>query len=233
MVRVGAVLLAPVDVRVIAATNKDIPELIQQNRFRSDLFYRLNVLPLYIPPLAERKEDIPLLIDYFRQKLRADFTLTEQAEAQLLAYPFPGNVRELRNCVEYLSNLGLREIRPSDLPPYILYQRHALPEAGPAQSAGGEGRGSPEAGPITAEQALILRAVAAMNLSGIGAGRRSIHTYLLQHQTPRSESSVRQVLASLSELELVRIGRGRGGVRLTEQGCETLREINASPPFAI
>ena len=228
VVRVGGDLVIPVDVRVIAATNKDIPELIRQNRFRSDLFYRLNVLPLYIPPLSARREDIPLLIDYFKQKLKADFTLTEQAKEQLLAYPFPGNVRELRNCVEYLSNLGLREIRPSDLPPYILYQTPGSTDIGSGPPPLALERSRSEAAPITSEQALILRAVASLNLSGLGAGRRSICAYLLQHHTPRPESSVRQALASLSELELVHIGRGRGGVRLTEQGRETLRDMDMS-----
>ena len=231
VVRVGGDLVIPVDVRVIAATNKDIPELIRQNRFRSDLFYRLNVLPLYIPPLVERKEDIPLLIDYFKQKLKADFTLTEQAEERLLAYSFPGNVRELRNCMEYLSNLGLREIRPSDLPSYILYQSQAPVEVVPGQPSFVPAHSALQTDTITAEQTLILRAVAAMNLSGIGAGRRSIHTYLLQHQTPRPESSIRQVLASLSELGLVHIGRGRGGVRLTELGRKKLRGMDMSSLF--
>ncbi|MFQ8761158.1 MAG: sigma 54-interacting transcriptional regulator [Intestinimonas sp.] len=101
MVRVGGDLVIPVDVRVIAATNQDIPQMIRSKEFRSDLFYRLNVLPLYIPPLAERKEDIPLLIASFQQRLKVSFTLSSAARHQILSYsPFPAISA---NCATVLS----------------------------------------------------------------------------------------------------------------------------------
>jgi Nif-specific regulatory protein len=91
--------------RIIAATNKDIEKEVQEKRFRADLFYRLNVLPVYIPPLRERKEDIPLLADYFLSKFKMETKkqikgFTKEAMDLLLSYSWPGNVRELENAIE-------------------------------------------------------------------------------------------------------------------------------------
>src|SRR4249919_2281062 len=94
-----------VDVRVIAATNQDLPEMVQQRAFRADLFYRLNVFPIRVPPLRERIDDIPLLIAHFVRRF-ADRQgkhikeVSDQAIAALKAYAWPGNVRELQNVIE-------------------------------------------------------------------------------------------------------------------------------------
>ena len=213
IVRVGGDMIIPVDVRVIAATNKDIPHMVRQREFRSDLFYRLNVLPLHIPPLSERREDILPLIVHFQQDLGVSFRLSPEAEEKIMAYSFPGNVRELHNCVEYLSNLGLSEIRAADLPPYLQETRHD-PQPVPWREHGG----LPSEPQKQAEYLRVLRAVSEINGIGSGAGRRSIHTYLAHQNIYVSEAAIRKILLELSGLELVRIGRGRGGIHLTEQG---------------
>ncbi len=102
---VGATHPVHVDVRVIAATNKDLEEEIARGNFREDLFYRLNVIPFFVPPLRDRKEDIPLLVKEFlaefgQQYGRKHVDITEDALAALRQYNWPGNVRELRNLVE-------------------------------------------------------------------------------------------------------------------------------------
>jgi PAS domain S-box-containing protein len=110
------------DVRVVAATNKHLEDLVEQGRFRDDLYYRLNVVRLTLPPLARRKEDIPLLLDHFIGRLNArkgkDIVgVSEEALAILLAHDYPGNIRELRNFIEHafvLCPSGL--IRPEHLP---------------------------------------------------------------------------------------------------------------------
>ncbi|MGE5702660.1 MAG: sigma-54 interaction domain-containing protein [Clostridia bacterium] len=102
--RVGGVKKIEVDVRVIAATNKVLPTLIRQQRFREDLFYRLNVVPLEIPPLRERKEDIPLLTHYFLDKFNLKYKKSRRISAQSLErftkHNWPGNIRELENLIE-------------------------------------------------------------------------------------------------------------------------------------
>jgi two-component system, NtrC family, nitrogen regulation response regulator NtrX len=102
---VGASHPVHVDVRVIAATNKDLEEEIARGNFREDLFYRLNVIPFFVPPLRDRKEDIPLLVKEFLQQFGAEYgrphvEMTDDALAALKQYHWPGNVRELRNLVE-------------------------------------------------------------------------------------------------------------------------------------
>ncbi len=103
--RLGSERPLTVDVRIIAATVRDLSRDVEEKKFREDLYYRLNVLPLYLPPLRERKEDIPLLVDHFIHKfneqhgLRTD-GVTEEALVRLLNYSWPGNVRELENALE-------------------------------------------------------------------------------------------------------------------------------------
>lgn len=103
--RVGGVKTIPVDVRVIAATNKDIERAVSEGTFREDLYYRLNVFPLRIPPLRERTEDIPLLVDFFAKKYCAEMKtgrkeVSGQVLSLLMASPWKGNVRELENAIE-------------------------------------------------------------------------------------------------------------------------------------
>jgi two-component system nitrogen regulation response regulator NtrX len=119
--RVGGSKAIDVDVRVIAATNKDLQEEIGEGRFREDLFYRLNVVPIHIPPLRERREDIPMLIQHFAQRMAgttrvAAKVFTDEAVHHLAALEWPGNVRELRNTVERLLILSTgSDVRASDV----------------------------------------------------------------------------------------------------------------------
>jgi len=104
VVRVGEAKPVPVDVRIIAATNADLETLILAGKFRKDLYYRLNVLPIVIPPLAERKEDVPLLAEYYINRMSQDYNrlgamLSAEAQATLQEYQWPGNVRELKNVI--------------------------------------------------------------------------------------------------------------------------------------
>ena len=122
-----------VDVRVLAASNQDLKELIALGRFREDLYYRLNVIPIEVPPLRRRKEDIPALVGHFIALFSAENgkrpkTISVEALAYFLSYDWPGNVRELRNMVERLVIMAPRDvIGPEDLPPPL------RPKEGPAE----------------------------------------------------------------------------------------------------
>jgi two-component system response regulator HydG len=118
--RVGESTSIKVDVRVIAATNQDLRRAIAEKRFREDLFYRLNVVPLRIPPLRERREDVPLLATHFlaryNQRAGTDKVLGADAVARLKLHEWPGNVRELENMIEQAASLSLgREISAADI----------------------------------------------------------------------------------------------------------------------
>lgn len=136
--RVGGMKTITVDVRVIAATNQDLEAAVDAKRFRHDLFYRLNVIPLTIPPLRERRSDIPLLIDSFLQRFnQAQHTairgIAPDALAHLMRYRWPGNIRELENLIERVVVLKKEgEIETSDLPDKIL------------RSLAGDGQSTPE-----------------------------------------------------------------------------------------
>ncbi|HET9064486.1 MAG TPA: sigma-54 dependent transcriptional regulator [Gemmatimonadales bacterium] len=114
VIPVGATEAIPVDVRIIAATNRDLEEEVRRGNFRSDLFYRLNVIPLDLPPLRDRRDDLILLIDYFLQELAGEGeepkALAAEAMDAVMVYEWPGNVRELQNALEHavvLSNGSL------------------------------------------------------------------------------------------------------------------------------
>ena len=121
--RVGGTRSIQVDVRVVAATNRDLPRMVHAGQFREDLYYRLSVIHTIVPPLRERPEDIPVLAEYFLARFRSQVPrriagFTPQTIRALMAHPWPGNVRELRNAVERAIVLGDGEwIQPSDLPP--------------------------------------------------------------------------------------------------------------------
>ena len=118
---VGANVEAPVDVRILSATHKNLAQMVEEGRFRQDLFYRINVIELIVPPLRERRGDIPMLAHGVLARLAADLDgtpprLTEEAVAELTEYPFPGNVRELENVLERALALSDgSEITPDDL----------------------------------------------------------------------------------------------------------------------
>jgi two-component system, NtrC family, response regulator AtoC len=144
--RVGGTRPIDVDVRVIAATNRDLAGAVKEGRFREDLYYRLNVIPIALPPLRERKEDIPVLAKYFLKRFAAEtkkdvMDITKETESGLISYSWPGNVRELANVIERAVVLGqAMNLTPSDLPLSIssngaespandLSYRHALEAA--------------------------------------------------------------------------------------------------------
>ena len=121
--KLGGTGTIPINVRVIAATNKNLEELIKEGKYREDLFYRLNVIPCKMTPLRERKEDIPLLLEYFLNKYNNSLAknikgYTMEAEKTLVNYRWKGNVRELQNVVEYMVNMSAEE--------YLIYENIPL-----------------------------------------------------------------------------------------------------------
>src|SRR4029450_10503331 len=128
--RVGDSHTIKIDVRVVAATHSDLAKMVAEGTFREDLFYRLNVLPVQLPPLRERRDDIPLLVQHFFQRLAQDsgrtgMTVSQEAMRRLMAYRWPGNVRQLENTVEraLAFTQGRSVIDVQDLPPEI--QNHS------------------------------------------------------------------------------------------------------------
>jgi DNA-binding NtrC family response regulator len=134
--RVGGTELIPVDLRIIAATNRDLEMAVREGRFREDLYYRIKVVPITLPPLRDRKEDIPGLVQYFihrfaRESKREISQISDEALAKLVSYDWPGNVRELANVIERAVVIGQPPvIQQEDLPLEILAARAQQAESG-------------------------------------------------------------------------------------------------------
>lgn len=119
--RIGSTKPIPIDVRIITASKADLKELVNSGTFRADLFYRINVMPIRIPPLRDRRDDIPLLIEYFLKHFKPEKTFKVSSEAlkSMINYSWPGNVRELKNVVQRIALFADTEIKLSDLPQEI------------------------------------------------------------------------------------------------------------------
>lgn len=145
---VGSLQRIRVDFRVIAATNRDLQREVAAGRFREDLFHRLNVVRLTIPPLRERKEDIPLLIERFLEQAPERYTLSYDATEALISYDWPGNIRELQNCLERMMSLNSGPLLHfADLPSSVV--NHARVGAGVASAMAVGGN------PVTTPQAVV------------------------------------------------------------------------------
>ena len=158
--RVGATQSREVDVRILAATHRDLQEMVDSGAFRLDLYYRLNVIPLSIPPLRERSECIlPVLrhyVELYSQRLGVRRRLSRAATDALLAYPWPGNVRELMNLCERLVVMSDTEVIDlADLPPHVVSGASAAPEAA---TAAWDGETTLEEAVLRTERAVLLRA---------------------------------------------------------------------------
>ena len=177
--KVGGERSATVNVRVISATNKDLKKEVQRNNFREDLYYRLNVIPIHIPPLRERKTDIPLLVNHFVEQVakRNDQPLakvSDEAISLMLDYSWPGNVRELQNAVQFaIVKSGGRPIRPSALPMELRELKNMANRRGPAKKLDAESvrEALVEAGGNKAKAARLL-----------GVGRATLYRFFDEHK---------------------------------------------------
>ena len=140
VIPVGATEAEPIDVRLVAATNRDLEQEMKHGRFRSDLFYRLNVIALYLPPLRQRQEDIPLLVDFFlaqraRERGEGPKSLSQAARDALEAYSWPGNVRELQHALERAVLLSPGPVIEAEALPERVTERRSEPLVGPEPAA--------------------------------------------------------------------------------------------------
>src|SRR5437870_3448671 len=209
--RVGGTQAIRVDVRVIAATNKAIKEQVALGRFRDDLYYRLNVLAIYLPPLRERRSDIPILVrrfitEFATQHDRAFKGITPEALQILVDADWPGNIRQLRNLIESMVVLAPEgEIRASDIPKDIREHRSMLPMrlVGPGRDVGGAGTGG---GVGAQELEFIFRSLVELKLQVEELRRR------LEERSPR--------------VEVIEVGPGSGVSAVSPGVAEAAREAD-------
>lgn len=213
-IRVGGIDIIPVDVRIISATNKNLNDLVRKGRFRDDLFYRISVLPLHIEPLRYRKEDISDLINYFYNIKGINKDISNSAMEILVNYDWPGNSRELENCVEYLMSVNKSKILVEDLPKNILENSRKNSN----ESISSKTNNSDI-------EIAILKILRDAYLNGKKLGRKTLPEELSRHSIFITESEVRKIINSLVDEGLVSSSRGRGGTIICEKGIIKLQEI--------
>ena len=208
IMRIGGVEVIKIDVRVIAATNKNLLQLVEEGQFREDLYYRINVLPLMLPPLRERKEDVAILATAFLAEFGEEKKLAPKILKYLTAYHWPGNVRELHNCIEYMYQLSDERISVLDIPQGI---RNFKMKEVPAFH-------------LSETERRVLVAVEKINEKGQPAGRKNVREFLLTNGTRMAEQEVRFIIKTLAEQGLVQVHQGRLGTKITGEGLRVLRK---------
>ncbi len=204
IIKVGGDEMIPIDVRIIAASNENLGELVENKVFRQDLYYRLNTLPITIPPLRERIDDLYLLIEDFKQEMDFNFIFTKASKHLIENYTWPGNIRELRNCIEYLGCLGETIIEPEMFPQNMNSLNKNITKPS-----------SYEEKNIFYETAFVI---GELEKKGKSCGRKSISEELKNKNIYISEAKIRKILENMKNDGLISSGEGRTGSKLTSFG---------------
>ncbi len=217
IMRVGGTDLIPIDIRVVSSTNKNLFRMVREGSFREDLYFRLNVVSIRIPPLRERPEDIPYLVKYFLAGKGVRKDIPNEFMQLCTDYPWHGNVRELKNCIDYILNRDGGFTR-ENLPEYMQgYLEETRPRGLRPPSPSGFGLpGDPE--PYRATLSILSEARELRRK----CGRRSLAGELGSRGYPVSEQEARTILKRLAAAGFVSVGRGRAGTVITRRGQEAL-----------
>ncbi len=224
IMRIGADNIIKIDIRIIAATNKDIEKLIESNEFREDLYYRLNVLPLKIPPLRSRRKDITPLFNYMKDDIGGIFELSNEAQAKIEAHTWKGNVRELQNIVEYLCNLNYKLISPEDIP-FSDNTKDNINLSINERDIEIINKLFIFADGNIENYIFVLKTLKNNKNNIAGLGRRTIYENALLNKMYLSESKIRRIIIDLSDLDMIRVSKGRGGCHITDFGLKSLNYL--------
>ncbi|MCT4604909.1 MAG: sigma 54-interacting transcriptional regulator [Marinisporobacter sp.] len=223
VMRLGGDRLIDVDIRIIAATNRNLKEMVKIGTFRQDLYFRLNVLPLKIPPLRSRKEDILPLVYEAKKEFDSHFFFTEQAKEALFQYKWKGNSRELRNCIEYLANLGLAEVDAEDLP--FEYEEIFKGIAFEEEEKILIDEFSEMVGKNISKYIFVLEQLNMSYMNKKRLGRRSIYQLAKGKGLFISEQEIRRILINLEKFLMIEIFKGRSGSTITDYGIRVLKYL--------
>lgn len=221
VMRLGDNKILNIDIRVIAATNKDLKKLVDDGKFREDLYYRLNIFPIELPPLRERKGDIEILIDHFMQKNKSYKKISKDVIEILSNYHWPGNIRELTNVIEYMTQITDSQLIGVDaLPPYLDFVKTRSGKVKEEKSLDIKL-------PFGIEKAqFILKTLGESQEKNIRIGRRKIAMLGSKQGLENfTEDKVRTMLKHLEKEELIFIGTTKQGSIITEKGKEYLGGI--------
>ncbi len=214
ILKIGGTSVLPVDVRIIAATNRDLEKSVEEGSFRADLYHRLNVLQLRVPSLRERREDISPLVDYFLQKRNFTGKIKKEVLEYFKTYHWPGNVRELENALDYLVAMDGVDIKIEDIP-FWSNQNSKKAVQNMDMIPGECFSDDPERE--------ILKLVYKARAMGKSVGRRSLVSLARDEGIAITEKTAQKHLKNLAKEGFLEIQRGRTGCLLTEKGMEEVK----------
>lgn len=210
VMRVGGESIIDIDVRIIAATNRNLLSMIECEKFRSDLYYRINVLPISIPPLRERREDIIMMLKYF---MKRKIEISEDIKRVMESYDWPGNIRELKNTAMYIDIMSSGDrVELYDLPHnFINIKKDYSKEIKILKEK------------VSIEKIIrVMEIIKEYNLLNKSIGRSYIVNELHDQGYTISEGEVRTILSVAKDLNLITAGIGRKGSELTKEGIDVL-----------
>ncbi|WP_270941688.1 sigma-54 interaction domain-containing protein [Romboutsia lituseburensis] len=224
VIRIGSEKIINIDVKIIAASNENIKDMVEQGKFRKDLYYRINALPINIPPLRDRKDDVLLIADEIKKSIGSTFELSNEVKNVFINYEWEGNIRELRNVIEYLAYVDKPLIDIEDLPSTFLeennfneisydrnYDNTLLMKILPNEKL--------------EKYIYVLKILYNAKKENISLGRKNISQSSQNSQCPLSEQEVRTIISYLANKKLVSVSRGRKGTELTLKGVEMVDKM--------
>lgn len=227
IMRVGGDKIISVDVRIIAASNETLEDLVVEGVFRSDLYYRLSTLPILIPPLRERGDDIMILFEHIKNKLGGCFDLTPQLKEAFMSHSWKGNVRELHNYVEYLTYLGKEFVEYSDLPTNFYSSLSKIKNKNDEKLNLDVNLLKQLAANKLDDYIFVLDLLHDAFIKQKPMGRLTISDCALKNGNYLTQQEVRGILSDLNNIGLIKISQGRGGSKINERGIKVINELKA------
>ena len=224
IMKIGGGKVINIDVRIIAATNEELRKLVKENKFRKDLYYRINTLPIMIPPLREREDDVYLLLEKFKTEIGADFKFTPKAREAFKMYNWEGNIRELKNYVEFFNFMGEEYINFEDMP---LAVKEYYEENKKEISEKEESNILKEtAGHRYKEYVFLLKKIKENQKAGLSSGRKILCSICEKNNISLTEQEIRGILKNLEKIDFIKVFKGRKGNIISEKGEEFLKNLD-------
>ena len=224
IMKIGGDKVINIDVRIIAATNEELRKLVKENKFRKDLYYRINTLPIMIPPLREREDDDYLLLEKFKTEIGADFKFTPKAKEAFKMYNWEGNIRELKNYVEFFNFMGEEYINFEDMPlavkEYYAENKKEISEKEESNIL------KETAGHRYKEYVFLLKKIKENQKAGLSSGRKILCSICEKNNISLTEQEIRGILKNLEKIDFIKVFKGRKGNIISEKGEEFLKNLD-------
>lgn len=225
IMKIGGDKVINIDVRIIAATNEELRKLVKENKFRKDLYYRINTLPIMIPPLREREDDVYLLLERFKTEIGADFKFTPKAKEAFKMYNWEGNIRELKNYVEFFNFMGEEYINFEDMP--LAIKEYYEENKDKKEISEEENNILKEtAGHRYKEYIFLLQKIKENQKIGLSSGRKILCSICEENNISLTEQEIRGILKNLEKINFIKVFKGRKGNIISEKGEEFLKSLD-------